>query len=155
MYADRGYSWINLRDQFVTDIIATVNDFQTDGHEVILMMDCNEASGFGTAVDRIMYACNLADAHALDSKTYPPATYHRGSEKIDFVLISVSLVIAVWAAFIMARHDGYLSDHQALLVDFDATSLFLGDTSQVIHTVITMKHAILSDSTQHHHGNQN
>jgi hypothetical protein len=135
MYADRGYSSVNLRDLFVTDIITTVNDFQTDGHEVILMMDCNEASGFGTAADRIMYACNLADAHALDSKNDPPATYHRGLAKIDFVLISASLVTAIRAASIMALHDGYLSDHRALLVDVDANSLFSGDTSQVTPAV--------------------
>jgi exonuclease III len=135
MYADRGYSSVNLRDQFVRDIIATINDFQTVGHKVILMMVCNEASGFGTAVDRILYACNMADVHALDSKTDPPATYHRGSEKIDFILISASLVTAVRTASIMALHDGYLSDHRALLVDFDANSLFSGDTSQVTPAV--------------------
>ena len=71
----------------------------------------------------------------MDSKTDAPATYHRGSEKIDFVLISASLVTAVWAASIMALHDGYLSDHRALLVNFDATSLFLGETSQVTPAV--------------------
>jgi hypothetical protein len=98
-------------------------------------MDCNEASGFGTAVDRIIYECNLADAHALDSKIDPPATYHRGLAKIDFVLISASLITSVRAASIMALHDGYLSDHRALLVNFDANSLFSGNRSQVTPAV--------------------
>jgi hypothetical protein len=34
-------------------------------------------------------------------------------------------------AAILALHDGYLSDHRALLVDFDAASLFLSKTSEV------------------------
>jgi hypothetical protein len=131
MYADRGSSAVNLREQFVVNIIALVNELQQTGHEVVLMVDVNEACGFGTAVDWMIYACNLADAHALSGKNNPPPTYQRGTAKIDFVLISASLVHTVRAASIMALHDGYLSDHQAFLVDFDASCLFSGDSSQV------------------------
>jgi hypothetical protein len=88
MYADRGYSTVNLRNQFVTDIIMLINELQHSGHEVVVMMDCIETSEFGTAANKICYSCNLADAHALAGKHSPPPTYHRGSEKIDFVLIS-------------------------------------------------------------------
>jgi hypothetical protein len=132
MYADKGSSAINLREQFVVSIIALVEELQQSGHEVVRMMDVNEACGFGTAVDRMIYACNLADVHVLSGKNNPPPTYQRGTAKIDFgVLILASLVHTVRAAYIMALHDSYLSNHPALLVDFDANSLFLGDTSQV------------------------
>ena len=132
MYADRGFSSVNLREQFATDIITLVNEIQQNGHEVVIMMDANEGSGFGSAVDKIRYECNLADVHALAGKTNPPPTYQRGTEKIDFVLISASLVCSVRAASILALHDGYLSDHRALLVDFDANSLFSSATSEIL-----------------------
>ncbi len=131
MYADRGHSSIDLRRQFVDDMIVTINAFQHKGHEVVLMMDANETGGSGSAVDRLIFSCNLADAHALSGKTDPPPTYHRGSGKIDFVLVSSSLVHSIRSASILALHDGYLSDHRALLVDFDAASLFQSDTSPV------------------------
>jgi endonuclease/exonuclease/phosphatase (EEP) superfamily protein YafD len=99
------------------------------------MTDLNEASGFGSAADKLCYECNLADAHALAGLSNPPPTYHRGLAKIDFVLISASLVASVRASAIMALHDGYLSDHRALLVDFDARSMFLSDTSPITAAV--------------------
>jgi endonuclease/exonuclease/phosphatase family metal-dependent hydrolase len=111
MYADRGFSTVNLRCQFVTDIIILINELQHRGHEVVLMADLNEASGLGSAADKLCFECNLADAHSLGGRLNPPPTYHRGSEKIDFVLLSASLVSSVRASAILALHDGYLSDH--------------------------------------------
>jgi ribonuclease HI/exonuclease III len=131
MYADRGFSSVNLRAQFVTDIIILMNELQQHGHEVVLMSDLNEASGLGSAADKLCFECNLADAHSLGGWLHPPPTYHRGSEKIDFVLISASLAPAVRASAILALHDGYLSDHRALLVDFDARTMFMSDTSPI------------------------
>ena len=135
MYADRGHASINLREQFVSDITVLINDFQLKGHSVVLMMDANEGSGAGTAVDRMCYDCNLADVHTLHGKFDPPPTYQRGSKKIDFVLVSANIVHTVRSASILALHDGYLSDHRALLVDFDASALFLSNTSEVIPPV--------------------
>jgi hypothetical protein len=53
-------------------------------------------------------------------------------KKSDFVLVSARLAPMVTAAAILGLHDGYLSDHRALLVDFDARSLFMGVTSPVV-----------------------
>jgi hypothetical protein len=72
MYADRGHSLINLRQQFVADIIIVINDLQHKGHDVVVMMDANEASISGSAVDRMCYSCNLADVHTLSGKKDPP-----------------------------------------------------------------------------------
>jgi endonuclease/exonuclease/phosphatase family metal-dependent hydrolase len=122
---------MHLRNQFVTDIVILIRELQQQGHEVVLMTDLNEASGFMSTADKLCYECNLADAHALAGLSNPPPTYHRGSAKIDFVLISASLVNSVRAPAIMALHDGYLSDHRALLVDFDVRSMFLSNTSPI------------------------
>ena len=99
----------------------------------MLMMDANEACGQGSGVDRLMYRCGLVDAHTLSrDMSTPPATHQRGSEKIDFVLITLRIALAVRAVSILPLHDGYLSDHRALVVDFDAKALFGGSTSPVL-----------------------
>ena len=132
MYADRGHVTINLREQFVTDLTAIVNDFQMKGHSVVVMMDANEGNGAGSAADRLCFDCNMADAHSLNGRTdLPPPTYQRGTKKIDFVLVSANIAHTVRSSSILALHDGYLSDHRALLVDFDATALFQSATSEV------------------------
>ena len=90
-------------------------------------MDANEPS------DTISLACGLRDAHSLAmDATKAPATHNRGSEKIDFILLSPRTALAVRAATILPLHDGYLSDHRALIVDFDASVLFAADTSEIV-----------------------
>jgi hypothetical protein len=135
MYASLGHAYVNLREQFVTYISALINDLQDQGHNIQLSMDGNEASGPGSGVDPIMRKCYLVDAHSLcTSDSSPmPATYQRGSKKIDFVLLSPRLVDAVvLGVSILELYDGYLSDHRALIVDFDSILLFGGPTSPIV-----------------------
>ena len=54
------------------------------------------------------------------------------TEKIDFVMISPRLADAVDAALILALQDGYLSDHRALVVDFNSNKLFGSTTLAAI-----------------------
>jgi hypothetical protein len=134
MYASLGHASVNLREEFVKDISALITSLHDQGHDIQLSMDANEASGPGSGVDRIMSNCNLVDAHSLcTSDSSPmPATYQRGSKKIDFVLLSPRLADAVVGVSILALHDGYLSDHRALVVDFDSILLFGGPTSSIV-----------------------
>jgi hypothetical protein len=127
-YASLGHASVNLREEFVKDISALITKLQDQGHNIQLSMDANEASGPGSGVDRIMSNCNLVDAHSLCTSDFSPmpATYQRGSKKIDFVLLSPRLADAVVGVSILALHDGYLSDHRALVVDFDSALLFGG-----------------------------
>ena len=133
MYADRGQATVNLRQQFVIDLIALLTKWQTQGHDMVVMMDANEPAGPGSASDRLIYACGLTDAHKRENELVdPPPTHQRGRKKIDFVLVSQRLVNAIKARSILPIHDGYLSDHRALLVDFDSGVLFSGPTSEVV-----------------------
>ena len=89
MYADSGIHNIDLRMQFVSDMIKLIKFFQAEGNNVVLMMDANEASGLNTGVNKLLLECELMDAHTLACTTLaPPATYHRGRSKIDYVLVS-------------------------------------------------------------------
>ena len=133
MYADRGHATINLRQQFVTDLKALLKELISAGHDLVVMMDANEPAGPGTAVDRLIYDCGLTDVHTRETEAIdPPPTHQRGSKKIDFVLVSSRLAAAVTARAILPIHDGYLSDHRALLVDFDSNVMFAGPTSEVV-----------------------
>ncbi len=133
MYNDRGMPAVDLRQQFIKDIIRAIISFQNKGHDIVVMMDANEASGINSGVDRICYDCSLIDAHSMALTTSrPPPTHQRGSTKIDFILVSTRVATTVRAASILALHDGYTSDHRALIIDLDATLLFGGITSEVI-----------------------
>ena len=133
IYADRGAPSVDLRDQFVKDLGKMIRNLQVQGHDIVLMIDANEGIGHGTGVDQILHSCNLVDAHSLaQTLIAPPPTYQRGTKKIDYIMISPRLVHAVRAVSILAPHDGYLSDHRSLVVDFDARTLFEGVTSQIM-----------------------
>jgi hypothetical protein len=122
-----------LREQFITDIQRLIGKMQTEGHDIVLMMDANESSSLGSGVDRLICKCGLADAHKSAQTTLEtPATYQRGSKKIDFILISPRLVSSIRAAGILPLNEGYLSDHRALVVDFDPRILFGDNTSDIV-----------------------
>jgi hypothetical protein len=72
MYASLGHAYVNLREQFVTDISALINDLQDQGHDIQLSMDANEASGPGSGVNRIVRNCYLVDAHSLCTSDSSP-----------------------------------------------------------------------------------
>ena len=133
MNADRGEAQVNLRDKFMSDLTVLIMARKLIGHDIILMMDANEASGQGSGVDHLMTKCGLVDIHTLTvDLSPPPATYQRGSKKIDFILITPSITSAVRAVSVLPLHDGYLSDHRALVADFDAAVLFADHTSPVL-----------------------
>jgi hypothetical protein len=100
---------------------------------VVLMMDANEPSIHGSAVNRIGLKCGLVDAHllSLDIST-APATHQCGTHKIDFILISPRLVAAVKTVSVLPLHNGYTLDHHALCIDFNAKILFQSKTSPVV-----------------------
>jgi hypothetical protein len=133
MYADQGLKSVNLREQVVSDINHLIKKFTVAGHDVVLMMEANKPSVHGSAVDRIGLNCSLVDAHSLSSDiSTAPVTHQRGTHKIDFILISPRLVAAVKAVLVLPLHDGYILDHCALCVDFNAKILFQSKTSPVV-----------------------
>jgi exonuclease III len=108
-YAERGNSKVNLREQCMANLQRMIVTFQKEGCDVVLMMDANKGSELGSGVDKLIQNCGLADAHAdsggLES---PPATYQRGSKKIDFILVSPRLVRMIVAACILPINKGYI-----------------------------------------------
>ena len=130
MNRGRGRGTEDLRKQTVNDLLKLINKLKNNGEDVVLMIDANEAAVPGSGVERLMINGGLVDAHTIGANRSltPPATYQRGSTKIDFVLITPRLSKAVRAATILPFCDGYISDHRALVVDFCPLEMF-GDTT--------------------------
>ena len=126
----RGRKPKNLRQQTITDLLKFIRSLKEDGQDIVLMMDANETAGTGSLLDRLMMTGGLVDAHAIgaNKSLTAPATYQRGSAKIDYIFITPRLVEAVRAASILPICDGYPSDHRALVLDLDPLVMF-GDTT--------------------------
>ena len=91
MFASQGEPNVDLRKRFMSDLTKEVKAFQDQGHDLVLMLDANEASSENSSIDKMMWECNLVDAHTLSSESKnPPPTHQNGKSKIDFVLISSS-----------------------------------------------------------------
>ena len=133
LYASQGFSTVDLRRQFDLDLRSLVSQFQASGHDIVLMMDANQPDGVASTCDSLCKLCNLTSAHSLATDPTPlPATFARGSAQIDFVLISGRLVHAVRAASILPLQEGVISDHRALVVDFDEAALFSSKTTEIL-----------------------
>ena len=57
----------NVRKQYIMDLTIAVNQFQTDGFEIILSLDANETNGQATAdgIVSLIESCTLHDLHCL------------------------------------------------------------------------------------------
>ena len=57
------------------------------------MLDANEQAGTEqVGLGKLTTTCNLNDIHAMKHGTTTTATYARGTRKIDYMLISNSLI---------------------------------------------------------------
>ena len=85
------------------------------------MMDANESlTDLGSKLKELALTCNLTSVHEhLHADLPPPATYSRGSSKIDFILISENLLPVCRCCSIEPLHAGIVSDHLALFMDLD------------------------------------
>jgi hypothetical protein len=61
----------------------------------------------------------------------PPATYSRGSTRIDYILVSHALVPSVQRSGIMPFDAIFPSDHRLCYVDFHGIQLFQDETSNI------------------------
>lgn len=129
----RAKSTSDPRDAFIEDIILFIQARQFLNEDIIFAWDANEALSptEPSQVERVLLECDLIDIHSDRHGCSGPATYNRGSSRIDFVCCSPALMDAVTAASITPFNLGHNSDHRALVVDFDAHTLFGGATALI------------------------
>ena len=123
--ATNDHQRLDPRQAFIQDLTNFVHHVQSNNEEIILAGDFNEeivtqASG----MDRLATACGLVDLFSvrLGSSTIP-ATYQRGTKRLDYILMSSTLLPHVKAAGYDPFGYRIPSDHRGMYVDFDTDGL--------------------------------
>ena len=130
------------RDAFILELQSFIQQAQHNGERIILVGDFNEPiSNPNSGMDRLATLCGLTDLFSIriGSSTIP-ATYQRGTTRIDYVLMSPELVPLVQAAGYEPFGYRIPSDHRGMFIDLDTEQLFH-------HTMNTTPTAGLRDFT--------
>ena len=105
------------RQQTLDDIVAFAKPYESQGNEVIIMMDANSPTT-DPAMEACMEALNLHDLMADYLPDTPPKTYQRGRHKIDHIFGTISVLTAMTGAGIIPFGQGPKSDHASIYADF-------------------------------------
>lgn len=114
------------RQAFVQDLQSFILQCQQLQELIILVGDFNEditeqSAGMKALVD----TCGLADLFAIRlGTTTAPATYQRGTKRIDYVLLSAPLIPYVQAVGYEPFGYRVPSDHRGMYIDFSTQALF-------------------------------
>ena len=111
-----------------------------DGHDIILGIDANESLDSNQSKIQQFFDKTgvLLPIHeeAFDEDYYDenplPATYSRGSKKIDFMACTPRVMSCVTGCAIEALSSGIKTDHRPLTVDLDVTTLFGGELQRIV-----------------------
>jgi hypothetical protein len=143
------------RRLFILDLQAWINHLIVSNHEIILSMDANLSydpdstipshpltytPGIPTMNKRhdgklatLIATCGLIDPLACQHSSCPiPPSHNRGSECIDFMLITPSLMPVVSSSGCLSSHSLFHSDHRAYFIDLNSNLLF-ADPAYEIH----------------------
>ncbi len=140
--------------QFILDLQAWIEFKQAEGMQIILTLDNNEelspnigqlepssttllsspiinVSHDGT-LETLIRSTGLVDIlrHQHPSKAYPP-TYNRGKKRIDYILVSSSLLSAVTRSGILPYNAIFQGDHRPCFIDIDVSKAFDGKTPEL------------------------
>ena len=117
------------RKCFLLDIKQYIHKLQTTGCDIILGGDFNETLESSNGVSQLCRECSLMDASELLLGTSNFSTYNRGQARLDYFLVSQSILPTItshgYEPFYMRSH----SDHRGFFVDLD-TKLIFGAVTQ-------------------------
>ena len=110
------------RQQTLDDLVTFAKPYVSKGHEVLIMMDANSPITDDT-MDAFMEHLNLYDLMADYLPDTPPKTYQRGRQKIDHILGTIGVLMAMTGAGIIPFGKGPKSDHALLHADLSLETL--------------------------------
>ena len=121
----------NPRQAFIHDLQTFIQQIQSNDEDIILVGDFNEEMAVnGSGIDQLATNCALADLFSIRlGSPRIPATYQRGSRRIDFVLISPSLLPHIQAAGYDPFGYRLPSDHRGMYIDFSTEALLQQDVN--------------------------
>ncbi|KAI2505037.1 hypothetical protein MHU86_9393 [Fragilaria crotonensis] len=124
----------NPRVAFRRDLSKWLTDYQSRGYEILLIGDFNEP--LGTDPDGMIKLAGdhqLMDVMAIRHSSAPPATYARGSKRLDYALASPSVCNAIIHAGYDAFNMEIATDHRGYFMDFNTELLFGSETQTLVH----------------------
>lgn len=140
VYREDGLPNARPRHLFLQDLRALIQEkFAEPGHELLIGIDANEDWSDGvnkhgvsaSSFQAVMASCGMHDVIAHCNNQAPsPSTIQGKTKVIDYILCSSGVLPHIRHATILPRNETFQSDHPALTVSIDATSL-LGDPKAV------------------------
>ena len=139
MLQDKDHSDPHTRNQFMIDLTQHISEATTNNKDIILALDVNKnilpegVPGPKYSITNFIKDTNLTDVYEYQYKQTGDTSRRKPTEKIDHVLISPKLLLAV-------KHSGFLpwnqimeSDHRTGFVDFDKNQLLGENTEDPTH----------------------
>lgn len=146
------HSTPNPHRQFVLDLQAWLEHLIRNGHQIILSIDSNKeinptsgkyinlpykldtitaTSNHDELLSTLLNTCGLVDILTSHHSGKAPATYNRGTKRLDYILISKPLAPATSRSGILPFYSLFLSSHRPCYIDIDASSVFQEPTPQL------------------------
>ncbi len=118
----------NLRQQFITDLIAQIQQWRQQQKEILISMDVNkDVDHPKSQISWIFAETDLIDIHHYwYPATQKPATHQRGSKPIDMMLGTTLFAAAMTAAWMLpfGKLPLIKGNHQLIGTDFHPGILF-------------------------------
>ena len=115
----------NPRQQIFIDLLALIQEKRAEGYRPIVMMDANGSTLTDKRFRDFQREACLVDPY-YDRFNEMPATYNRGIQRLDYILMDAGLANAVMKIGYLGTHEAVYSDHSMCWVDFDEKLLFRG-----------------------------
>ncbi len=124
------------REAFVKDLTLFILERQTEGHDILLAGDFNEAltDGSLSGMSELSSKCKLVDlmyVNHLNEDTEEFPTWISGRERIDYVLCSERVAEACLNCVYEPFHYRTKGDHRYMILDFCTTDLFGNNTQNI------------------------
>ena len=122
----------NPRSAFRRDLTIDLQTSLAEGYEILLLGDFNEAFGSDpNGLQKVASDCGLLDLMSLRHSSTPPATYARGSTRLDYALATNHDANALSMAGYEPFNSRFPSDHRSYFLDFDTQKLFGTETQSL------------------------
>ena len=116
----------NSRTAFRRDLLAILKAYRTGENTAILLVgDLNEQFGVDSdGIAKVAESLQLIDLMACRHSSAPPATYARGTKRLDYALASQHVCDALRSSDYEELNSRIASDHRGYYFDFDTEMLF-------------------------------
>ena len=114
------------RNRFWTDLSRHIQELQTNQFQIILMGDFNTTftTDNRNPLNILQRNCQLSNAVGEFHECSQHTSYARGTQIIDYCLVSTNLLPSIRACGYLPLHFLCFSDHRGIYVDFDSSILF-------------------------------